>query len=56
MPDTKLAAELSKLRFDVENLHEDVLANALPAEVLAKFEDVLSRLAELTAAAREAGL
>jgi len=53
---TKLSAELSCIRKEVEDIQEDALAGNVPAEVSAKIEEVLTRLMELTGAIRDAGL
>jgi hypothetical protein len=52
---TKLSAELSRLRLEIEDLQDGQLG-ALPADVRDRIEDVLFRLAELTGAIRDAGL
>ena len=56
MANEKLSAELSRIPKEVEDLQEDALAGNVPAEVLERVEEVLSRLMELTAAAKDAGL
>jgi hypothetical protein len=56
MANEKLSAELSRIRKEVEDLQEDCLATAVPAEVLERVEAVLTRLAVVTGAVRDAGL
>lgn len=55
-PAANFSKQLSRMRKEVEDLQEDCFAGVLHDGVLTRVEDILHRLAELQAAAREAGL